>query len=390
MATVFTDKLDYSPGSIANITAADFTPGSTVEFLVQHVQDAGADGIWGTTDDVLGNNTGVGHTPWLITDGGMGDLDGVVNGVIKTTWYVDPDDSYMEEFLLTATGDNATPSDSSDDQKAVTTFTDGQLALWAWRNQPGPTLNSWDASTTIQQANSVYAEDEVIPFRWTSLSGPGGATDLTEGVTYTIQLDYAFAGGTTYPGKFFFDYLTSYNETESAATPFGPGSDLTGFQTGNLSTVAIPNDPHASIEPHASGNFTLFNIKTSSVSFSTYTVDPVNSSQEDRRLNITFTPDDGDGISGEKLNVGVAWGAHLADASFYGFQNGAANFPGASPQMVVDLNPSKSGEVSNVNINPNGVVPQGQITVIKDAVPLGGGSLFGTGFHLYHYGTEWI
>ena len=54
MATVITDKLDYAPGATANITAEGFVEGSTVEFLVQHVSDEGADGIWGTADDVLG------------------------------------------------------------------------------------------------------------------------------------------------------------------------------------------------------------------------------------------------------------------------------------------------------------------------------------------------
>ena len=37
--------------------------------------------------------------------------------------------------MLTAVGDNFTPSNTSDDQKAFATFTDGQVALWAWRNQ---------------------------------------------------------------------------------------------------------------------------------------------------------------------------------------------------------------------------------------------------------------
>jgi large repetitive protein len=37
--------------------------------------------------------------------------------------------------------------------------------------------------------------------------------------------------------------------------------------------------------------------------------------------------------------------------------------------MVVDLNPSESGDQTNLNINPNAIVAQGQITIIKDAVP---------------------
>ncbi|MBK7954620.1 MAG: hypothetical protein IPK02_12065 [Candidatus Accumulibacter sp.] len=66
--------------------------------------DPGRDLIWGTTDDQLGNNTGQGHAPWSITDGGAGDLDGLVNGKVQTSWYVDPDDSLGARFLLTVTG----------------------------------------------------------------------------------------------------------------------------------------------------------------------------------------------------------------------------------------------------------------------------------------------
>jgi uncharacterized repeat protein (TIGR01451 family) len=243
----------------------------------------------------------------------------------------------------------------------------GAQDLWAWRNQPGPTQDSWDAGTTIQQANSIYAENEVIPFRWTIEDG-NPAPQLQEGVTYTIQIDYAFAGGTTDPDKFFFDYLTSYDATEPGVTdPFGPGSDLPDFQTGNLSQVAIPTDPDVAVQ--MAGVFDLFNIDPNSVVFGAYTEDPVNANQEDRQLTITFTPDDGDAIDGEFVNVGVAWGAHLASQVDYGFENGAANFPGASPQMVVDLDPSTSGDTTNLNINPNAIVPQGQITIIKDALP---------------------
>ncbi len=372
---VWTDKADYAPGEFATFTVEGVSEGGSIEFHVQHVTDPGADGTFGTLDDVLGDNSGAGHEPFYVTDGGEGDLDGLVNGSIETTWHVDPDDSLNETFLLTAReleagvdGIFGTADDVYNGRVATTSFTDAQLAIWAWRNQPGPTLDSWDAGTTIQQANSIYAEDEVIPYRWTSISGGGSAPNLVEGQTYTIQLDYAFAGGTTSPQKFFHDYLTSYNATEPATVPFGPGSDLAAFQTGNLQTIGVPDDPGVAVgDP--SGVFTLFNIDHTSVTFGSYTVQPVNANQEDRLLNITFIPDDGDATPGETLNVGVAWGAHLASQVDYGFENGAANFPGASPQMVVDLDPSTSGEVSNVNINPNAIVAQGQITVFKDAIP---------------------
>ena len=334
--TVTTDKLDYIPGETAFASGTGWAPLETVELNVHEEPVYHDDVVTYITADAEGNFTNVAIYDFEQHDFGS-------------------------NFTLTATG-------LTSEFVAIALFTDAQLAIWAWRNQPGPTLDEWDAGTTIQQANSIYAEDEVIPYRWTSAAGGGSAPNLVEGTTYTIQLDYAFAGGTTSPGKFFHDYLTTYNASEPADPPFGPGSDLTAFQTGNLQTIAIPDDPGV-IPGDPAGVFTLFNIDHTTVTIGSYTIQPVNANQEDRLLNITFTPDNGNTTPGETINVGIAWGGHLASQTDYGFQNGAADFPGASPQMVVDLDPTTSGEVSNVNINPNAIVAQGQITIIKDAAP---------------------
>ncbi|MFV3304595.1 beta strand repeat-containing protein [Pseudomonas sp. NY15181] len=118
--SVSTDQQDYAPGSTANITASGFAAGSTVTFHVQHVSDAGPDGIWGTPDDVIEITSGAGHDPWSVTDGGPGDLDGEVNGSITTSWYVNPDDSLGATFLLTA---------QSGDALATASFTDGPIVV---------------------------------------------------------------------------------------------------------------------------------------------------------------------------------------------------------------------------------------------------------------------
>ena len=102
--SVFSDLPDYAPGSTAIISAKDFAVGSTVQFQVLHVVDAGVDEVFGTLDDTLGDNTGSGHTPWIATDGGAGDFDNLANGFIQTTWYVHPDDSLGATFLVTASG----------------------------------------------------------------------------------------------------------------------------------------------------------------------------------------------------------------------------------------------------------------------------------------------
>ncbi len=101
-SSVTTNLDDYAPGATAIITATGFDAGSTVRFEVDHATNPGADGVFGTADDVIAELGGAGHDAWYVTDGGAGDLDGVANGTVITTWYVNPDDSAGERFLLTA------------------------------------------------------------------------------------------------------------------------------------------------------------------------------------------------------------------------------------------------------------------------------------------------
>ena len=107
-ASITTDLDDYAPGSTAYITGENFEPGETVELEILHTD--------GTP------NTGGGHEPWQVTDGGKGDLDGVVDGNFRTTWYVNPDDSLNSTFELTAAGLNS-------GNWATHTFTDADPAV---------------------------------------------------------------------------------------------------------------------------------------------------------------------------------------------------------------------------------------------------------------------
>ncbi|MBV7554702.1 hypothetical protein KW841_20375 [Pseudomonas sp. PDM28] len=130
--TVTTNLKDYAPGSTAIITASGFAAGSTVTLEVDHAVGAGADSVWGTSDDVLDTNTGAGHEPWSVTDGGAGDLDGQVNGSVTTSWYVNPDDSAGATFLLTAASAGVDGViGSGDDAMATTSFTDSVLGVVA-------------------------------------------------------------------------------------------------------------------------------------------------------------------------------------------------------------------------------------------------------------------
>ncbi|WP_170611033.1 DUF11 domain-containing protein [Ruegeria arenilitoris] len=386
---VTTDQLDYLPDDWAEITIWNTEVGGTVALQVQHL-DAGADGIFNTADDVidagptddpaddgtgpLGNSAD--HELIYVTDGGYGDADGIANGIIVYDWYVNPDDSIEEWFLVSAQeveagadGIVGTADDVFGDTDTAK-FSDNQLSLYSWRNEVN--TPNWNTNTTIQSANSIYAENEVIPFRWTSVDGGGSAPQMIEGQTYTIVIDYAFRGTGDNTDKFFMDYLTSYDATEEVDPAFGTGSDLAGFQEDyRIFTWQITQDGEADIQyptGFSAGFITFYNI--SSVSFVSYSSDLANTNREDRQLTIEVTvADDLDGTANESVNVGMAFGGHLASELQYGLGNGAGNFPGASPQVVVDLDPATSGGLTDLNINPDAIVPLGAITIVKDAIP---------------------
>ncbi len=75
------DKGDYQPGETALLTGSGFAPGEVVTVQVVHVS---------------GRNGGSGHTPFYVSAN--------ETGAFTTTWFVDPDDSLHEKFLVTAAG----------------------------------------------------------------------------------------------------------------------------------------------------------------------------------------------------------------------------------------------------------------------------------------------
>ncbi len=98
--SVTTDLPDYAPGSTAYFTA-NVGVGDAVTF---NVTDVAGTAVSGT------------NAPWTITDGGVGDLDGLANGVIQTSWSVGLD-AAGESFVLSAT-------DQTIGMMATTGFTD--------------------------------------------------------------------------------------------------------------------------------------------------------------------------------------------------------------------------------------------------------------------------
>ncbi|MBL8395714.1 MAG: hypothetical protein JNK99_13370, partial [Candidatus Accumulibacter sp.] len=266
MATVTTDKLDYPPGSTASINMQAVTAGSTVQFQVRHILNPGADGLYGTEDDILDdtlNASGTGHDPWYVTDGDWwvvsagsdglagtpddvisGDLDQAVDGNVLTSWYVSTDDSVNETFLVTArTAGEDGVYGTADDQSATTTFTDkASIDLDQWKDGPAPDASTAADEWTNQNLNpqqSHYTEGEFIPYR-ARMEG------LTQGNVYTTFIDFDTTKADAGPADdHAIDYLGTYNysfpQTRTETQP-DPANGVSGLSNGTT-TLDIPIDP---------------------------------------------------------------------------------------------------------------------------------------------------
>jgi preprotein translocase subunit SecB len=197
-ATVTTDKDDYPPGATAIITGENFDPGEIIELQVLHT-----DGI---------PNTGGGHEPWQVTDGGEGDLDGIVDGNFETTWYVNPDDSANSAFELTATG-------LSSGEIATHNFTDSTI----FAENFDPTTNTWTVN-------------------------PNGTDNAT--TSATGRWDIGDPVGHSRFGSTAFEELEAYNGTNALVTGIS-GSSSEVARTSGSATDAVTTIK--------SSNFTLSN-----------------------------------------------------------------------------------------------------------------------------------
>ena len=166
---VSTDLEDYAPGSTAIITAEGVDVGGSVTFEVEHVTDAGEDGVYGTADDTTVDFGGDGHDSWTVVDGGEGDLDGEANGVIVTSWYVNPDDSLDETFLLSADDGTDVTYDSFTDSHTpqLVTVVDNDpdadyLPLYNW-NDHGTIGDAWFVQGHVHDTDST-GTGNILPF----------------------------------------------------------------------------------------------------------------------------------------------------------------------------------------------------------------------------------
>ena len=338
--TVSTDAQDYAPGSWAEITATGFEPGSTVNFQVQHAGDPGADGIWGTLDDVIVDLGGEGHEAWSIVDGSELDLDGTANGAVVTSWYVNPDDSLNWHFLLTAVAANQ--------QTASAGFTDAagstNKVYQHWADGDAATQSAAEWNNNILNANkSDYFEGEVIPHVF--IYKASSQVPLVNGQSYSFNVTYNYYQQNT--DALGFDYLTTF---DISRTP------------GQLGVTNPAITPTLDSSFANGGGFTSFG----GVSQGIYTVDAnitnvsgittLGSGTLDHKVTITFT------YTGATTTNGVAeiyYGLHVAGPS--PTEKGASAWTGGSLQTTVDIGGSGA---TSIQLSPAAIIA-GSISGVK-------------------------
>ena len=191
-------------------------------------------------------------------------------------------------------------------------------------------------------------------------------TNLTPNTVNTVTLAYQ----TTKAGAHAYDYLTTWNFSESWIAASDACQGVVGCSTGtgigstlnSPSTLAIPTDPMAAGHDTGVRNFTMMGgtldaATTPVITSGNYSSDSVTST------TVTFTtPSAGAMCSSGSCEVVLLFGAHVASATDWSPGVGAASIPG-SPYHVylTGLNGASIGNRDN-QMQASAVVPQPTVT----------------------------
>ena len=335
MANITTNKQDYAPGETVEITLVDVTIGAIYTF---HIADQSAD----PGDDGIAND----HGTFTAVDGGAGDLDGLADGKITTTWTVPTDGSANNATLdLSAT-------DADGNVVATTTFTDAAGSFSKpyahWSDEPLP--GDWN-NNILNDNKSNYFEGEVIPHVF--MYGASNNAQLVNGQSYSFNVTYNYYQQNTDAGGF--AYMTQYNLSRQPNV----------FNWANTGQ----NDP--GITPTADSAFTNGNGMAAGASFYTVDADITNVSAatytgtgtEDGHVTITFT------YTGQTTSNGYAaiyYGLYVAKPGEVpdqgaGNTNGANAWTGGSLQTTVDIGGSGA---TSIQLAPSAIIA-GEISGLK-------------------------
>src|SRR4030065_1269028 len=283
MAHIWTDPLDYSPGSTVTIEGENsdldnernWIPGETLQV------------------DVVGPNSYASEC--VNADTG---LDPVVDASgywsCQVTLWSGPE--AIGTYTYTAVGSQSTESGQFTDANQS-----ANLDQCANDKYPSDHTDGCDANASqwvngnLGASKSGYFENDFISYRMRF----GDVTTGTEN-PHTVIIEW----DTTKGGKHAIDYLTTFNRTVATANPC---LGVTGCDPFSYNPFAIPADPQvtgAGVTP-VSGEFRLYGGTITGVSVYSYPDGPGFDGDKSARITITFTADVATPV--------LAWGGKIAD-----------------------------------------------------------------------------
>lgn len=172
--------------------------------------------------------------------------------------------------------------------------------------------------------NSHYREGDSVPFRVI-------LTALNPGQAYTVTIDWQYLNGNSPHDAHAYDYLTTYNRTETTADPCNgvSGCSLATFTTinipvDNFTLAAACNPLNVPVTPVA-GVFTLFGGTLNSLG--QYQTQTCGTGNQNQFITIFFTA----GSANEVL----AWGGHIGSQADWGAGNSATSISGSPYHMAL-------------------------------------------------------
>ena len=189
--------------------------------------------------------------------------------------------------------------------------------------------SAW-TSGTVNKKSSHYVEDDATPLRIVL----GG---LQVGSSNTITLEW----DTTEAGVHAYDYLESFDHTETLAMGDDPCSGVAGCSLGTYTTAAVPVDPFVSVSgvTQRAGVFVLFGGTITSVS--AYQHVGTFSGRSSAVVSITFTAN--------SPNEVLAIGGHLARAVDWGVVSGASSVSGTLQISLYAFNGKKKSQTQSLS-----------------------------------------
>ena len=327
LPTIASDKADYAPGETVTLTGTNWAAGEAVHIVV---------------NDTYGAS-------WVRDVTVTASVVGTITDVFALPTY------FVSNYDVTATG----PISGT----ATTTFTDLSIGTYdQCANDEGTGYSSGGKSGcdwingNLNRNNSSYPEDTATVQRlW--------LTNLAPSTQHTITLDY----GTTKAGKHAYDYLTTFDYSETWVDEADRCEGITGCVSLSDAQLLIPIDPSA-------GGFDAldspqyFTMRGGSMGSATVPVVVSGSyaGDSDTRITITFTtPAGGPMCSAGTCGVALWFGAHVAWEGQWGIGTGAGSVSGSPYHVKLAMLDNASIGSRDNQMQASAVTGLGLLTITK-------------------------